>query len=860
MALTAATVVQQLPQIEALCERLYTSQVQQERTKVEEMLRVFSSSTEQVASCKAILDNSKSAYAQILATSSLLKIVTDQILSLDVKKEMRIYFLQYLDRHGPSLEPFVFTSLAQLLCRLTKLNWFQDEQFTRLVDDSRTFLEKGSSGASQGHYLLGLRILNLLVTEMNQPTQGRTLTQHRKLAVAFRDTALLKVFQLALASLRALAPPAQCSSKLQEQAVGLSLACLSFDFFGTCMDDSSEDLSTIQVPGSWRSLIEDPASLKLFLDFYRSTEPPLSNQALECLVRLASVRRSLFTDEASRSRFLAQLVSGSQEILQGQQGLAEHANYHEFCRLLGRLKTNYQLSELVALENYAQWIQLVAELTVNSLNSWQWASSSVYYLLGLWSRLVSSMPYLKGDGPSMLETFVPKITEAYVASRMDAVPALLQDQSLEDPLDSPEQLHDQLESLSYLCRFQYEQFSEYLCGLMDPILGAYTQALTSPGVDENQVALMEGRLTWLIHIISTTPRASASAESQEMIDGELSVRVFELIRATEGVQQRQRYTLLSRQRLEVAITSFLQAFRKIYVGEQVMNTSKVYVRLSEQCGLGDHLSVLNVMLSRIANNMKTFVTSEEVVTRTLELFQDLAQGYSSGKLLLKLDAITFMLQHHAANEFPFLDDPANARNRTTLHSILAKLLFMEDTPGKFKTFVMPFQQVFVHLTAASNGATNAQALRSSVPESTVVGLMRDLRGVAQATNSRKTYGLLFDWLHPQHFPIIRCCLEAWADKPSVSTAVLKFMAEFVQNKTQRLTFDPSSPNGILLFREVSKILVTYGRYATGVNNAADVYTQKFKGISICMLILTRTLVGYYVNFGVFELYGDPALK
>ena len=64
---------------------------------------------------------------------------------------------------------------------------------------------------------------------------------------------------------------------------------------------------------------------------------------------------------------------------------------------------------------------------------------------------------------------------------MDAVPALLQDQSLEDPLDSPEQLHDQLESLSYLCRFQYEQFSEYLCGLMDPILGAYTQALTSPG-------------------------------------------------------------------------------------------------------------------------------------------------------------------------------------------------------------------------------------------------------------------------------------------------------------------------------------------------------------------------------------------
>jgi hypothetical protein len=39
----------------------------------------------------------------------------------------------------------------------------------------------------------------------------------------------------------------------------------------------------------------------------------------------------------------------------------------------------------------------------------------------------------------------------------------------------------------------------------------------------------------------------------------------------------------------------------------------------------------------------------------------------------------------------------------------------------------------------------------------------------------------------------------------VSTAILKFMAEFVLNKTQRLTFDSSSPNGILLFRQVSKV-------------------------------------------------------
>ncbi len=66
-----------------------------------------------------------------------------------------------------------------------------------------------------------------------------------------------------------------------------------------------------------------------------------------CQVRLASVRRSLFISDTERSRFLNHLVKGTREILRAQQGLALHANYHEFCRLLGRLKTNYQLAELV---------------------------------------------------------------------------------------------------------------------------------------------------------------------------------------------------------------------------------------------------------------------------------------------------------------------------------------------------------------------------------------------------------------------------------------------------------------------------------------------------------------------------------
>ena len=40
---------------------------------------------------------------------------------------MRSYFLHYLDGRGPGLEGFVVTSLIQLLCRMTKLGWFDDD-------------------------------------------------------------------------------------------------------------------------------------------------------------------------------------------------------------------------------------------------------------------------------------------------------------------------------------------------------------------------------------------------------------------------------------------------------------------------------------------------------------------------------------------------------------------------------------------------------------------------------------------------------------------------------------------------------------------------------------------------------------
>lgn len=65
----------------------------------------------------------------------------------------------------------------------------------------------------------------------------------------------------------------------------------------------------------------------------------------------------------------------------------------------------------------------------------------------------------------------------------------------------------------------------------------------------------------------------------------------------------------------------------------------------------------------------------------------------SGKLLQKLEAVHFMLQHHTSDHFGFLED--HTRNRTIFYHTLSRLLFMEDTPSNFKAFVAPLQQVML---------------------------------------------------------------------------------------------------------------------------------------------------------------------
>ncbi|KAH9602303.1 hypothetical protein KSS87_012981 [Heliosperma pusillum] len=557
-------------------------------------------------------------------------------------------------------------------------------------------------------------------------------------------------------------------------------------------------------------------------------------------------------------------ISHSRENTDLVLGLNDHDNYHEFCRLLSRFKIHYQLSEMMSMEGYNAWICLVSDFTLKSLKSWKWASSSVYYLLGLWSRMVQALPHLKGDFPGIirLDELVPKILEGFISSRFDSLQTEFPDDLVEDPLDKIDVMQDQLDFYPHLCRFQE----------------GVTQL---DHLTTSNIGVLEIKLAWMVHIIAAILRIKGvSSGPNEIIDAELSARVLRLINAMDSGAYVQldgssptswcksdeggtypvglgvklgRYGELSRQRLELAVLSFFQSFRKTCIGDQTMHSSKqLYIRLSELLGLHDHHLVLDVMVRKVATNFKCFSESEEVLDQTLTFFLEMASGYMTAKLLLKLEALQYITANHNRH-FRFLEDH-RSRKRTKFYCIIGSLVFMEDSIVKFRQSMDPFLQVFVNLESTSD-----HVFRSETVKCALVGLMRDLRGIAIAANSRRTYGFLFNWLYPAHTPLLLRTIVTWADAPEVMNPLLKLVAELVLNKSQRLTFDQSSVNGILLFREVSKFLVAYGSRILNISSQSDVYSAKYKGVWISLVVLSRAIDGNYVNFGVFELYGDRAL-
>jgi len=168
----------------------------------------------------------------------------------------------------------------------------------------------------------------------------------------------------------------------------------------------------------------------------------------------------------------------------------------------------------------------------------------------------------------------------------------------------------------------------------------------------------------------------------------------------------------------------------------------------------EHTAVVGKLVNKLCNNLRAWADDESVMTRSLEVFHDMAFTYSSVKLLNALPATDFILKNHGPRHYPFLDDPSQGRVRTKFYTCLARVLFMQEDPElKFDEFIRP---VMEQLDSIKERVANKES--SDELARRVAGIGRDLRGIAAAAHNKRTYRLVFDAVFPDRItPMVQSC-------------------------------------------------------------------------------------------------------
>ena len=748
---------------------------------------------------------------------------------------------------------YVLNQAFLAIARITKLGWFDAGQ-----QDIIAQVKQVMGLRSEAHVILGLSIYAALVQEVStyqRRGKALSLARHTRVSSRFKDTALLEIVCTALA---AVAPGA--SEGVARAALKLVLAGLTYNFMTSYADDASDDIATVQIPLSWRETVESPAFLETFFRAYSAYGPPVSSTALECVAVVSSVRRSLFTSDDARVRFLTALMGGVQAIVESNGGasLTRPENHHMLARLLARMKANYQLSQLAGLPGWERWIGCVYNFSVASLRAWAALENSVYYIMCFWSRMVVSLTYLPTKAPpTYVDVYAPKIAEAYIRTRFDSVEYALAGKIDDDYLASEDVMAEQLEYIPQIARCSYAATGAFLTAYMDPLLATLRNAFqqnqqqgggsgSGSGSETPEMVVLMGRAAWFVYLVGSFIKArvvSTNTEETDLIDGELISRVLLLMRITDerttsssssnssssgggGGVGGCDYDSDAWTKLELAYCYFWLNFRRVYINEanNMNTTSKMFAKLSEYLGLNGMTAILDVVFNKIGNNLLAHRRNPRVIERTLELFHELSTGYSSQHLVARLGVVAQILDNHAAVFGPatWANVRDDARHCTMFYRTLGRLLLTEEHAARFPAFMAPIGAAFdLFVAQPSKEAVLAQPqLRAAA-----LCALHQLRGLFESCVSASQYTRYFEWFHPRYTLVLVFLAELYGhsgsnnggeyrfddDRGMFFTALMKFVLELSWNKSSRIKFDFVSANGIILFKEVcSPLLISFG--------------------------------------------------
>ena len=879
-----------LKQVEQFCNDMYESVDSVLRQRAQEALQVLAESPSAFTVAKLLLERSTSPSSIVVAASMLEKQVSSQRQPLAIVERVQLKndLFRYLTSGIAARVPhYVILQVSGVLAKLCKFGWFDsiddDFPFREIVKEAIALIPTSRSDAMSAPNpeinFVGLVILIDTVNQFSQSGSLRSLARHRKLLVSFKEEVLFDIFTSSIEYIKDKFNTNQVQNLTKVSPVYINMGqclqlinhCLQFDFTCLATDEQSDEMTSLQAPNSWRPFFLPQTTHTVLFKLYSILPAEIAHLAMSCLSSIAAVRRGLL-ESTERQELLKEFILGVSEILTTEIHLDNADCFHQFCRLILRLKANYQMSELVKQEpHFEHLLNQVSQFTTkifSALN--EFSPQSVYYVLSFWARQVASMAYVRRTDTQIIKVHTPRMMEAYIMNRLQM--CVTHFEACEEAFQDSGTIMHQLEQIATIARCDYDHTSRCILNYFEHCARSYQTALAAPstpaveGVLSSEVVEMQ--LAWLVFIAGymVGGRISYAANDEhDMLDGEMTSRVLQLSGFMD--QHRAQITCF---RLDEALLVFLDHLRKTYINEHMQkSTTQVYEVLSRQLGIADESFLLEFYLQRIISNLKLFKDNDLILQRTLSLFNELSTGSSTPKRLMKLEASQLLINHHNSVEFPFLNYNSGCKTHFKLRFFFYKSIsrlvlgeLKEEESEVFDMYMAPLTVNFKKLTSMIQALpTGSTSQNEAQVKNMITGLSYDLRGVVQVISSRPCYQMFFAWFFPEFIHLLIDCLNRWFHDPDVAVPILKLLMESGTNRCQRLIPEVTSPSGVLIFQELSRAVVGYGSQIINFNDFPPdkLYEFKLKGILCCFNVLKVGLSGQYCNFGVFQLYNDPAL-